>query len=162
MLRSHKVILVSHCVLNQNAVVKPLAREKGAFQTIIDLLMDSGYGIVQLTCPEMLMFGMDRPPMTKVEYDTPDYKALCLDLAERDLELVQKFMSSDITVAGIIGIDQSPTCSQIKEEGHFMMALGKYEGIANLPKIDIPEFYEVGTNEADAFHEHFNRWLNTL
>lgn len=162
MLRSNKVILVSHCVLNQNAVVRPLARSNGAFKTIIELLMDNGYGIVQLSCPETLMGGMNRPPMTKIEYDTPDYLALCSSLAERDVEIVHKFMYGNIIIAGIIGIDQSPTCSQINEEGHFMIALRKYPFLETLPKIDIPEAYEIGTSDADAFHEQFKLWLSLL
>ncbi len=162
MLRSNKVILVSHCVLNQNAVVKPLARDKGAFKTIIDLIMDSGYGVVQLSCPETLMFGMNRPPMTKLEYETPDYIKLCSDLAAHDMTLVQRFISGNINVAGIVGIDQSPTCSQFNDKGHYMMALGRFEAIENLPKIDIPETYEVGTNSAEAFHEQFKLWLSHL
>lgn len=162
MLRSNKVILVSHCVLNQNAVVKPLARDKGAFKTIIDIIMDSDYGFVQLSCPETLMFGMNRPPMTKLEYETPDYIKLCSNLAARDVELVQQFISGDVIVAGIIGIDQSPTCSQINDKGHFMIALGRFEAIDNLPKIDIPETYEVGSMEAEAFHEQFKLWLSHL
>ena len=162
MLRSNKVILVSHCVLNQNAVVRPLAREKGAFKTVVELLMDSGYGIVQLSCPETLMLGMNRLPMSKEAYDTPDYKQLCSNLATWDFEIVERFIDGGIAVAGIVGIDQSPTCSQVKDIGHFMSALNSYETIVGLPKIDIPESYEIGTTEADAFHEQFKIWLSHL
>ena len=162
MLRSHKVILVSHCVLNQNAVVRPLAREKGAFKVVINMLMAHDFGIVQLSCPETLMYGMHRPPMSKEAYDTPEYITLCTELADREREMVQRLVSGDITVAGIIGIDQSPTCSQFGEKGHFMHALDRFEVISNLPKIDIPETYEIGTKEADAFHEVLNTWLIKL
>ncbi len=162
MLRSNKVILVSHCVLNQNAVVHPLARSSGPFKTLVEMLMDHGFGIVQLSCPEVLMYGMNRLPMTKSEYDTPDYKALCKKLAQRDYELVQRFLDGDIKVAGIIGIDQSPSCSQIKDEGHFMTALNEFDIISNLPRIDIPESYEVNTSFANDFHEQFNLWLSHL
>lgn len=162
MLRSNKVILVSHCVLNQNAVVHPLARSQGAFKQIIELLMDSGFGIVQLSCPETLMYGMNRPPMTHAEYDTPDYYLLCKDLAANDFEMVERLSAGNIVIAGIIGIDQSPTCSQIKDQGHFMTALNQIDAISRLPKIDIPESYEVGTQDADDFHVHFKTWLNRL
>lgn len=162
MLRSNKVVLVSHCVLNQNAVVHPLARSSGPFKTIVEMLMDHGFGIVQLSCPEILMYGMDRLPMTKSEYNTPDYEVLCSKLAERDFELIQRFLDGGITVAGIIGIDQSPSCSQIKDEGHFMTALNHYDSLKPLPRIDIPESYELSTPFAVDFHERFNVWLSHL
>jgi predicted secreted protein len=162
MLRKSKVILVSHCVLNQNSVVHPLARSSGPFKTIVEMLMEHDFGIVQLSCPEILMYGMNRLPMTKSEYDTPDYKALCKELAERDFELIKRFWDGEIAVAGIIGIDQSPSCSQVNDEGHFMAALTQYEIISGLPRIDIPESYEVNSPSADAFHEQFNLWLSHL
>lgn len=162
MLRKNKVILISHCVLNQNSVVHPLARSSGPFKTIIELLMERDFGIVQLSCPEVLMHGMNRLPMTKSEYDTPGYKVLCNKLAERDFELIKRFWDGEITISGVIGIDQSPSCSQLNDEGHFMTALNQYEIISNLPKIDIPESYEVGTRYADDFHEQFKIWLSHL
>lgn len=162
MLRSNKVILVSHCVLNQNTVVHPLARSEGAFKTIIDILMEYNYGIIQLSCPEIMMYGMSRIPMTKSEYDTPDYKALCKTLAERDYELIERLIEGNITISGIIGIDQSPSCSQFDEVGHFMMALKQIKALENLPQIDVPESYIIGSQDADAFHEHLKTWLSQL
>lgn len=162
MLRKSKVILVSHCVLNQNAVVRPLARSAGSFKAIAQMLMEHDFGIVQLSCPEILMYGMKRLPMTKTEYDTPDYKALCSKLAKNDLELVQRFLDGDITVAGIIGIDQSPSCSQINDQGHFMKALNQFEALSKLPRMDIPESYMVDTQSAEVFHEQLKIWLSHL
>ncbi len=162
MLRSHKVILVSHCVLNQNAVVRPLARDNGAFKDVIDIIMAHGYGFLQLPCPETLMYGMHRPPMSKEEYNTPEYLQLCTTLAQREQDMIEKFYSGEINVAGIIGIDQSPTCSQFGEKGHFMQAMHAFKVIETMPKIDIPESYEIGTKDADAFHLALSQWLSNL
>jgi predicted secreted protein len=162
MLRSHRVLLLSHCVLNQNAVVYPLARSKGSFKELIHLIQEHDFGIIQLSCAETLMYGMDRPPMTKAQYDIPEYKSLCNELASHDYQLIEKFLESKVQVAGIIGIDQSPTCSQIRDEGHFMHAIKKFRAIENLPSIDIPESYEPGTQKADDFHSAFKAWLKSL
>lgn len=159
MLRSDKVILVCHCVINQNTVVKPLARDKGAFKDIVKIIMEQGFGIFQLPCPEALMYGMNRLPMSKQDYDTPEYLELCAGLASREVHMIDKLISGNIHVAGIVGIDQSPTCSQFGEQGHFMIALGRLDGISNLPKIDIPEAYEINTQEAECFHEALKSWL---
>lgn len=37
-----------HSILNQNSVVEPLARARGAYIEIVNLLMDNGIGIIQL------------------------------------------------------------------------------------------------------------------
>lgn len=160
MLRKHKIILVSHCVLNQNAVVKPLARDNGAFKDIVNLIVEQGFGVLQLPCPETLMYGMLRPPMSKQEYNTPAYLELCANLAHREQDMIEKFISGDIIVAGIIGIDQSPTCSQFGDTGHFMHALNQFDVISSMPKIDIPETYEINTQEAVNFHESLKIWLS--
>lgn len=52
MLRDKKLILISHCILNQNSVVLPLARSKGGFQ-IAKFLIDQGVGIIQLPAPSL-------------------------------------------------------------------------------------------------------------
>lgn len=162
MLRSHKVLLVSHCILNQNAVVYPLARSKGIFKEILNLIQQYDMGLVQLSCAETLMYGMDRPPMTKIQYDIPEYIKLCKDLSEHDYMLIERFKDSKIQVVGIIGIDQSPTCSQFNDEGHYMHALKQNEFIKKLPSIDIPESYSIGTDQADTFHRKLKCWLDSL
>lgn len=50
MKRNKKLLIVSHCIINQNSVVEPLARAKGAFPVIIKLLEEE-IGIIQLPCP---------------------------------------------------------------------------------------------------------------
>ena len=50
--RSKRIVFVSHCILNQNTVVEPLARSRGAYGDIVRLLVDKGIGIHQMPCPE--------------------------------------------------------------------------------------------------------------
>ena len=54
--RSKKVVLVSHCILNQNSVVNDLARAKGAYREIVETIMDNDIGIHQLPCPETVSY----------------------------------------------------------------------------------------------------------
>ena len=58
--RSKRVVLAVHCILNQNARIDECAHFPGAMGRIAQLLVDSGVGIVQLPCPELLYLGLDR------------------------------------------------------------------------------------------------------
>jgi predicted secreted protein len=122
MLRSKEIILISHCVLNQNSVVYPLARAKGALG-FARFLMDRGIGIVQLPCPEMRHLGITRKPMEKEEYDTVEYRKLCLDLSRPIADDISTYLHNGYTIHGIIGINESPTCSITGKRGIFMEEL---------------------------------------
>ncbi|GAB6106599.1 CD3072 family TudS-related putative desulfidase [Fusibacter bizertensis] len=162
MLRANKVILVSHCVLNQNSVVHPLARAKGAFDEITKMIAEMGFGIVQLPCPETLFLGLERSPMSKEEYATPEYITLCHQLAQREVEYLNLLQQGKVSIAGIVGIDQSPTCCQYNEVGHFMMAMQQYDEINGVPKIDMSELYGESVEATEGFNEKFKLWLENL
>jgi hypothetical protein len=54
------VVLVAHCVLNQNAKLDACARYPGAIVEASEALFREGVGILQLPCPELLCLGLDR------------------------------------------------------------------------------------------------------
>ena len=117
--RSNKVVIVSHCILNQNSVVNPLARAKGAFD-IIQPILDRGIGIIQLPCPEFKFLGLTRKPMTIEEYDCHDYRRLCRTLAEPVVKDLLEYKANDYEIVGLIGIHHSPTCGITGGRGIFM------------------------------------------
>lgn len=141
--RNKKIIILSHCILNQNSVVKPLARAKGAYSEVIKLLLDNNIGLVQLPCPELLFLGGSRPPMTKSEYNTPEYRELCINLIENVMLQINEYLKNNYKILGIIGIEESPTCGLINNQGILMeelLSLLKYENI-KLPLLQIPTDY---------------------
>ncbi|NLY08352.1 MAG: hypothetical protein GXZ11_00405 [Tissierellia bacterium] len=142
--RSKKILFVSHCVLNQNSVVKPLARAKGAYRDIVSTIMENGIGVHQLPCPEFKQLGLNREPMSKVQYSTTEYRALCHICAVETVEIIKHYKSEGYKIMGIIGIEQSPTCSISGEQGIFMEELFeelKTHGI-ELSTIDVPTIYQ--------------------
>lgn len=62
MKREKKLVLVSHCVINQNSVVLPLAKAGGPFN-FVDTLLKNNIGIYQLPCPEFKFAGLNRKSM---------------------------------------------------------------------------------------------------
>lgn len=150
MLRDKKLILLSHCILNQNSVVLPLARSKGGF-LIAKLLLDQGIGIIQLPCPEFKFLGPQRVPMNKEEYDSPDYRVLCRHLFTPILEDIKKYLAQDYSLVGILGINESPTCSITGKRGIFMeeiFAMLNDEAI-DINYFDIPSDYSEDMNFTD-------------
>jgi len=119
MLRSKKIIIVSHCILNQNSVVNPLARAKGTFK-FVKHLIDEGNGFIQLPCPELRYLGITREPMNKSEYDNLDYRKLCKSLLLPIIDEISMYIKNDYLISGIIGINESPTCSITGNKGIFM------------------------------------------
>ncbi|MGL4453248.1 MAG: CD3072 family TudS-related putative desulfidase [Sarcina sp.] len=142
MKRSKELVIVSHCVLNQNSVVEGLARAKGGFKIVEDILC-SGLGIIQLPCPEFKFLGIKRKGQSKEEYDTKEYRELCKNLFIPILEDLKQYRENGYEVKKIIGINQSPTCSISGKRGIFMEEIFKMleEASFNLEYEEILEDY---------------------
>jgi len=144
--RSKKVIFASHCILNQNTVVPPLARARGPYRDIVDTIFDYGIGIHQLPCPEFRHLGLGRKPMDKEEYDTAEYRKLCKDISRDAVNMMKEYLDNGYEILGLIGINNSPTCSIVGEKGILMeelLYLCKEENI-ELKLIDVPTDYVDG------------------
>lgn len=144
--RSKRIVLVSHCILNQNTVVYPLARAKGAYKDIIMELINNDIGIHQLPCPEYRFLGLKREPMTKEQYNTEDFRNINKRIAIDTVNIIKEYINNGYEVLGIIGINESPTCSINGEKGILMdelINILKDENI-KLSLIDVPTDYHDG------------------
>ncbi|MEK3719327.1 CD3072 family TudS-related putative desulfidase [Paenibacillus sp. FSL H8-0034] len=121
MKRNKKIIVTSHCVLNQNAVVAELARSNGVMTSVIEWSHQQGYGIIQLPCPEFTFLGPERPPMTVEQYDTPEFHAHNRKILAPVIEQLQVYQNHGYTIVGGLGIAGSPSCDPGK--GVFMQDL---------------------------------------
>lgn len=155
--REKKIILVSHCILNQNSVVLPLARAKGGYNEIIQCILKRDIGILQLPCPEIIHLGMERPPMSKEAYNTEAYRQLCYDLLGPVMIQLKHYKEANYKVLGLIGVDQSPTCS-LEDKGILMEVLYDLIGEEPLEHIAVPTNYI--ENEEISFLSTLNKWLD--
>jgi predicted secreted protein len=122
--RSRKVILVAHCILNQNAKMDKTAFFPGTALPVGEVLVKSGVGIVQMPCPELRCLGLDRGVSpeeaempfqkgnTRVVTQMKQEKALirCQKLANGVVYQVEEYLKHGFAVAGVIGINRSPSC----------------------------------------------------
>jgi predicted secreted protein len=159
MKRSKRIVMVSHCILNQNSVVKPLARAKGAFP-ISKMILEEGVGIIQLPCPEFKYLGLDRKPMSKEEYDSKDYRNLCRKLFNSICEDLQKYIESGYDFIGIVGINHSPTCSISSNMGIYMEEIFEILQSMNIEfkTFEIPTDYDENSSDEN-FEMEFRKFL---
>jgi predicted secreted protein len=110
MQRSKQILIVSHCILNQNTVIPEEARAGGAVFSAVEWAMKQGYGFLQLPCPEFTFLGLDRPSMTYEQYNTPEYRKHCREILQSVLWQAEDYLKNGYEIAGILGIQSSPSC----------------------------------------------------
>ncbi|MGQ4911611.1 MAG: CD3072 family TudS-related putative desulfidase [Candidatus Thorarchaeota archaeon] len=110
MKRSRKIVVLAHCILNQNAKVEDIATSPAAIVDVMNLVVERGYGIIQMPCPETLHLGLGRWECIKDQYETPSFKRLCRRIAEEILDQLEDYERNGYEIGPFIGIDGSPSC----------------------------------------------------
>lgn len=154
MKRSKKILLVSHCILNQNVVIEEEARALGAIPSAVNWINEEGVGVVQLPCPEFTFLGLDRPSMTYEQYDNEPYREHCRSILHPVIEQIQEYVRCGYEITGILGIESSPSCDHSR--GVFMEELRKLLLKNNLPlgtQWFLPNTKEPVFNRNEHFHE---------
>ena len=122
--RSKRVILVAHCLLNQNAKLDRCAHYPGVILEAAGEIVKSGAGILQMPCPELLCLGLDRETDKKAKssiaaedtriaarMEEPRNRATCRRLVADLVYQVLEYQKSGFGVLGVVGINGSPTCA---------------------------------------------------
>lgn len=113
-----KVAVVCHCILNQSTRAwwraGGVKREKGMISDVVGTLMNHGIGMVQMDCPEFVLYGNPRPPRTRDEYDTPEFRHRCREIATAACDAMESFREKEqyprVEVVAVIGVENSPSC----------------------------------------------------
>ncbi len=168
--RSMKVIVVSHCVINQNAKLEGIAGWPGIIKEVMDKIMQSGCGILQIPCPEMIYEGIGRFDKSIEQYDCKGFRDICNDIALEVVDQIENYLKWGYQVPAILAIDGSPSCGYnltqsapewrglvaeqswkkvryINKPGILMEILSEQLAEKNiqLPIIGIPEIPELGS-----------------
>jgi len=108
--RSRKIVLVAHCILNQNSKVLGLAQHLNMIVELVELLKAKGFGIIQMPCPEFTFAGLLRWSQTREQYDTFMFRRHCRRIAVQLVDQIGEYIRNGIRVSAIIGIEGSPSC----------------------------------------------------
>lgn len=121
--RSGKIVLVAHCILNQNSRALGLAWKKGAVDEVVDFLMRSGVGIIQMPCPELTYAGSLRKPKTREQYNNATFRRHCRKIADKTTNQILEYAKGRVKLKLVVGVDGSPSCGVKETQGIFIEEL---------------------------------------
>jgi predicted secreted protein len=170
--RSMKIVVCTHCIVNQNAKLEGLAGWPGMIDEVVDLVRESGAGILQMPCPEMLYEGIGRFDKSVEQYRCSAFRSICENIVREVTDQIENYIQWGYVVPVILGVDGSPSCGvnltqsapewrglvagqnwkklrSIQESGIFMEALQNELDHRNLkiPFLGILEVPELGSIE---------------
>lgn len=118
-----RIILLSHCVLNSFCEL-PQAPDN-LREEILKVITDKHLSIVQLPCPELSYQGLSRSSIYPGTPEAEEYENYCKQLLSTVVSNIKEYKDNDIEIAGIIGIDTSPSCSIMDSKAIMMKVLMK-------------------------------------
>lgn len=112
-----KIVFVSHCVLNIASKVimytpEDMAAEEALRKRFMHLAIDNDVQLIQLPCPEYLMYGADRWGHVSNQFDNVFFRKFCRKALEPIIDQLKEYLAHEdrFEVLGVVGIDGSPSC----------------------------------------------------
>ena len=134
-----KIVLLSHCVLNSFCET-PEASDRFR-RELVNMLMERGISMVQLPCPELCFQALERESILPDGPQAESYGRYCRELLAPMVKNLKEYQSHGIQIAGIIGIDTSPSCSVLDKSAIMTkLLLEEMEGlgIVDVKLLDMP------------------------
>lgn len=153
--RSKKIAIISHCIINQNSVVKGEYKDINIFFPFIKKLFEENIGILQLPCPETEYYGLRRWGHVKEQFDNCGYRKYLEKIVNSFVDIIKEYINNGYDIVGIYGIAGSPSC------GVNLTCSANWEGEISLykDKEDIVSRVKM-INESGIFMEIFKSVLD--
>lgn len=153
--RSKKIAIISHCIINQNSVVKGEYKDINIFFPFIKKLFEENIGILQLPCPETECYGLRRWGHVKEQFDNCGYRKYLEKIVNSFVDIIKEYINNEYEIVGIYGIAGSPSC------GVNLTCSANWEGEISLykDKEDIVSRVKM-INESGIFMEIFKSVLD--
>lgn len=153
--RSKKIAIISHCIINQNSVVKGEYKDINIFFPFIKKLFEENIGILQLPCPETEYYGLRRWGHVKEQFDNCGYRKYLEKIINSFVDIIKEYINNGYEIVGIYGIAGSPSC------GVNLTCSANWEGEISLykDKEDIVSRIKM-INESGIFMEIFKSVLD--
>lgn len=153
--RSKKIAIISHCIINQNSVVKGEYKDINIFFPFIKKLFEENIGILQLPCPETECYGLRRWGHVKEQFDNCGYRKYLEKIVNSFVDIIKEYINNGYEIVGIYGIAGSPSC------GVNLTCSANWEGDISLykDKEDIVSRIKM-INESGIFMEIFKSILD--
>lgn len=110
-----KILIVSHCILNSASKVVScdslLTEEFANRKKLMQYIINNDIELLQLPCPEFLLYGSNRWGHVKEQFDNPFFKGKCEEILKDIIFQIKEYISNDrFCILGICGINGSPSC----------------------------------------------------
>ena len=149
--RKRKVVFLAHCFLNINTRFPQGCAFAGANVPVVNTLLKHDLGIIQMPCPEFLCMGLEKELYGEIPES--ELRNCFRTIAAGVIDQVEAYLKLGYKIAGIIGMNPSPSCgvniskgkgtmlgldrdtSEKEESGVFieeLMALASQRGITDL------------------------------
>lgn len=153
--RSKKIAIISHCIINQNSVVKGEYKDINIFFPFIKKLFEENIGILQLPCPETEYYGLRRWGHVKEQFYNCGYRKYLEKIVNSFVDIIKEYINNGYEIVGIYGIAGSPSC------GVNLTCSANWEGEISLykDKEDIVSRIKM-INESGIFMEIFKSVLD--
>jgi predicted secreted protein len=113
--RTRRIVFLAHCFLNMNTRFPEGADFAGANIPLVEILLESEVGIVQMPCPEFLCLGIEK---TGWAAGTPaEIRGAFRRVAETVADQVGAYQGHGYEILGIIGMNPSPSCGVEASKG---------------------------------------------
>jgi len=111
-MKEKRINVLAHCFLNPEARVKGI--KKPDTEIILKRIKNDEQiePIIQLPCPEMIYFGINRRENTKDQFDFPNYRRFCRELFLPYADMIEMF-EKDGYIISITGVSESPSCGAL-------------------------------------------------
>lgn len=112
-----KILFISHCFLNDGAKLKhqdmqSRTDERNMKRHFLKQMLDHDIELIQLACPEFILYGTNRWGHASSQFDTPFFRKEAAKLLEPFLLQLEEYAAypDRFEILGVIGIDGSPSC----------------------------------------------------
>ena len=106
--RARRIIFVAHCWLNMNTRFPEGCGFTGANIPLIEMLLHSGLGIIQMPCPECICLGLEKEKWGAEAVQ--DIRTCFRNVARGVVDQLQLYTSYGYEIVGILGMNPSPSC----------------------------------------------------
>lgn len=110
------ILILSHCILNTASKVKTdesdLAEEYKLKSELLHKVLDNDIQMLQLPCPEFLMYGSHRWGHVRNQFDNPFYKNASKEMLNPFMMQIEEYAShpDEFNILGIVSVEGSPSC----------------------------------------------------
>ena len=155
-----KILVVSHCILNNASKVmqdeSELADEYRERDALMRAVLEKGIQLIQLPCPEFIMYGPNRWGHVKDQFDNVFFRNQCRRMLRPVMDQLKEYagLPERFRVIGIVSVEGSPSC------GCRLTCRGSWGGELDLWDTGVTDKNVAVTKEAGVFMEEIMKMLD--